>query len=120
MKKSPFYLKLIDIIAIITAFFGLLIAFKIPGTIGLAMLIFALILSLLSFFILRKKLIKSTSNYLALSMAVLGIITALLLQTEDVKVAVDVKQEQLIEQTDATITQGNELDEALDELDELE
>jgi Na+/proline symporter len=119
MKKSPFYLKVVDIIAVIIAFFGLLIAFKIPGTIGLVMLIFALMLALLSFFILRKKLIKNTSNYLALSLSVLGIITALLLQTEEVEVAVDVKQEQLIEQTNETITEGDDLDDALDELEDF-
>jgi hypothetical protein len=83
------------------------------------MLIFALMLALLSFFILRKKLIKSTSNYLALSLSVLGIITALLLQTEEVEVAVDVKQEQLIEQTNETITEGDDLDDALDELEDF-
>ncbi|MDA3891899.1 MAG: hypothetical protein PF517_09580 [Salinivirgaceae bacterium] len=118
MSKTPFYTKLLDIAAIILGFIGILVAFKLPGTIAFVPLFFAFIIALVSFFVLKKKNTRSVGNYLALTLAGAGIALTLLFQTEEAEVAVDLKQEQAIEESNQEVTESDELDDALEELDD--
>lgn len=123
MSKAPFYTKIIDLFAVVTAFAGILIAFKIPGTISLGPLVLALILGAISFFMLKKRKLRSVGNYLGLTLAFIGIVLTLIFQTEEAEVVVE---EEFIEKTEESAKEveqegeGGDLDEVLDELDELD
>jgi len=121
MEKSPAYLKVFAIIGLLTAFVGLIIAFKIPGNIALIPLSLGLIISFLVFITAKAKRIKCFGSYVALAVSIIGIVVALVFNAS-VKpvVAVDKNQEQIIEQTNDSIVQSDELDDALEELDDLE
>jgi hypothetical protein len=120
MSKAPIFTKLLDFFAVIIGFTGILVAFKIPGNIALGPLVLALIMGVVSFFILKKKGTRSVGNYLSLTLVGIGIVLTLLFQTEEAEVAVDKKQEQKIEESDKEIIESDELDDALDELLEEE
>lgn len=121
MNKVPLYTKLIDTLTVIIAFIGIIIAFKIPGTIAFGPLIFALILGAISFFVLKKRKLRSVGNYVGLTLVILGIGLTLLFQTEEAEVIVE---EEFIEKTEESAKEieeegeGGDLDEALDELDD--
>ncbi len=120
MKKLPAYVKVIAVLGLLSGLFGLIIAFKVPGTIAFAPLLLGLIFGLIAFLISTKKKVKCFGSLIAMAISVLGIVITLLLQTKEAEVAVDKNQEQIIEQTNDDITTGDELDDALDELDDLE
>lgn len=118
MSKAPFYTKLIDLATIFIAFIGTIVAFKIPGTIALGPLLFALLLGAISFFVLKKRKLRSVGNYLGLTLAIIGISLTLLFQTEEAEVIVE---EEFIEKTEESAKEAEEeLDEVLDELEELD
>ncbi len=121
MEKSPVYLKIIGVLGTLSALLGLYMAIKIPGNIALAPLFFGLILGLFAFLVAKNKKIRSISSLTALGLAIVGIIVSMVVQaTSEPTVAVDKTQEQVIEQRDSAITSGDELDNALDELDDLD
>jgi hypothetical protein len=121
MEKSPAYLKVFSIIGLLTSLIGLIVAFKIPGNIALIPLSLGLIISFLAFITAKAKRIKCIGSYIALAISIIGIITTLIINVStEPTVAVDKNQEQIIEQTNDSITQSNELDATLDELDDLE
>ncbi len=120
MEKIPAYVKVIAVLGILTGFLGLIIAFKIPGTIAFAPLLIGLVLGLIAFLISNKKKNKCIGSWVAMAISVLGIVITLVMQTKEAEVAVDKEQEQVIEQRNEDIIESNELDDALDELDDFE
>lgn len=108
--------KIINIIAVISGFTGMLMAVKIPGTVSLLPLVIGLLLGLTTLFITRKKQQRCVGCYLATSLALIGIIISVLVQlTTEPEVAVDKKFEKQTEKTATEVEQ--DLDDALNELD---
>ena len=117
MEKSPTYVKVIAVLGILAGLLGLIIAFKIPGNIALAPLVIGLAFGLIAFLISKNKKSKCLGSWLAIALSGIGIIISLTLQTKEAEVAVDKVQEETIEKTNEKITEGDELNDALDELD---
>ena len=117
MEKSPTYVKIIAVLGVLAGILGLIMAFKVPGTLALAPLVIGLVFGLTAFLISKSKKAKCLGSWVALILSGIGIIVTLAFQTKEPEVAVDIKQEETIEQTNEDITESDELDEALDELE---
>lgn len=120
MEKAPTSVKIIAVLGMLSGIAGWAIAFKLPGTIAFVPLFLSLVLGLAAFMMARKKKVSCPGGYITMGIAIIGIIITLTLQGKEVVVAVDEKQEQVIEKTDQVITEGEDLNDALDELDDLE
>lgn len=117
MEKTPTYLKLISVLGLLSGIVGIVVAFKIPGTIALAPLFIGLVLGIIAFIIAKNKKAKCYGSIIALIVAVVGIaLTIIMHLTRDPEVVVDEKQEKTLEQTNEDIVEGDDLDNALDDL----
>ncbi|MBI9068611.1 MAG: hypothetical protein JEZ09_15045 [Salinivirgaceae bacterium] len=118
MKKTSFGIKILNIIAIISGFIGMLLPIKMGGTISFLPLLIALLIGLFTLFITNKKKVRCVGCYLALSLSTIGILLTLLINlTSEPEVAVDKKTEQIREKSAQEIEKSDDLDDALDELD---
>lgn len=111
MKTTSIGIKILNIIAIVSGFTGMLMAVKLPGTLSLFPLLIALILGVISILRTRKNQVRCSGCYLGTSLAIIGFGLTLFIQlTTEPEVAVDKKFDQQTQQT---------ADEAEDELDDL-
>lgn len=117
MKKPPVYLKILALIGIVISILGLVMAIKVPGNIAYAPLVTALLIALITVLIARKNKYKCYGSYIGTIISIIGIIIVLYQQTKLPEVAVDEQQIEQIEETNDEITESEELDDALDELD---
>lgn len=118
MDKTPAYVKVISIIGVLANTIGLIMAFKVPGNFALAPLFIGLILGLTAFFIAKKLKTKCMGSYVAIALSIIGIIITLTLQaTNESEKVVDEQFNEKTEQTNNEITEGDELDDALNELE---
>lgn len=118
MDKTPAYAKVISIIGVLVGIIGLIMAFKVPGNFALVPLFIGLLFGFVAFLIAKKLKTKCMGSYLAIALSTIGIIITLTFQmTKESTKSVDVQFDKKTEQTNDEITEGDELDNALDELE---
>ena len=114
MEKSPTYVKIIAVLGVLAGILGLILAFKIPGTIALPPLVIGLVFGLTAFLISIKKKAKCIGSWVAMAISILGIIITLLMQTKEAEVAID---KQFGEKTEQS---AEEVEDELDDMFEEE
>lgn len=121
MKKASIGIKLVNIAAVTSGFTGMLMSVKIPGTVSLLPLVIGFGMGLLTLFLTKKKEIRCVGCYLAVSLASIGILISILIQlTTEPEVAVDKKFDQEQVESANEVEKSEDIDDALDELDDLE
>ncbi len=115
MKNLPLHLKIISFTSLLSAIAGLVVAFKFPGTLAMAPLTIAVLLGLWSIILVLKNKYKCYAGFIALALAIVGIVIVLFVKPAKVEVAKDVQQDIEMEQSHEEALEG--LDDALDELE---
>jgi len=121
MKKNPIIIRILVVLGLVIGLPGYLMTFFPLGTMPVFPLGLSLLIGAVAWFLAFRKKGKTFGSLVTMGIAVIGIVFNLVQENliQD-KVAVDVKQEQRIEQQKKDVENSTQLDDALNELDDDE